>query len=171
MKLSIDSLFATVAPRLLADKAAADAKLLAKQQKDQEKAEIDFARKKLASTDAGGLTYIEREALRRKILEWETTEVFDPVCFVAVTQIDCCSTCFSETTHLVGVYQHQKKRSERQEKRIVVWAPEEPTDPRLPRQILTIHRLVHVCPRCLWEQGFVGEFRDPLGEVLQKVKP
>ena len=164
LDMSLDDLIASVAPKLLADKAKIQAAADAKAAKEKERGEIVKARRDATGRDACGLTTEQRLKLRQKVLAWEAENEWMPFAFVAFEQVDTCLSCGSITPHLVGVYQHQKLRAKHQTQRFVLWAPEQATDTKLPRQLLTVDRSVSVCPRCAWQQGFAEHY--PHGELV-----
>lgn len=111
--------------------------------------------------DILGMTPSQRQALRAQILAWEAEAEWRPLAFVALEQVDTCLGCGGVSAHLVGLYQQQEKRIGKAQ-RFVLWAPQEATDTKLPRSFLSVERSVALCPRCLWQQGFVEKYE---GEV------
>jgi hypothetical protein len=166
LTLSLDDLIAQVIPSIqAADAKRAEIKAF-QERTAAEKEEIMEARRKLAARDICGLTGKQRLELRERILKWEVEHEWEPISFVANEQVDICS-CGSSTSHIIGVYQHQRRRAKHADQRLVVWAPEQATDPRVPRSVVRIERFVDVCSSCLFDHGFVGAASLP--ETIEEV--
>jgi hypothetical protein len=153
INISLDDLLREVSPALVQ---AEEMRKARRQIVKDEEAEAAGTR------DFCGMTKKQRLALRARVLQWEAEAEWLPQCFVALEQVDVCTGCGHSSGHIVGVYQFQQKRLSPQTRRFVLWAPEEATEARLPRTVLTTEREVALCPRCLWQQGFVEEYK---GEV------
>ncbi len=124
----------------------------------------DDRRRAAGVLDAGGLTQRQREALRAKVLKWESETEWSPLACLLVIEHQVCA-CGEECHSMYGLFERQSRRLTSQEavegklpaERLVRWCPEDLNEAglaSLPRQFTTRERKVSVCNLCGAGKGF-----------------
>ena len=139
--------------------------LLAQVMGQQRDAEVTREKRKtLARADASGMPQVDRDRLRREILEWEAVAEYDSKLLVAVEETDVCEHCAGTSAHFIGLYVLQQNRRNASDRRFVLWEPQAvtPAIAHLTRALHTTERSVPFCPACVWNAGFALKYDGDL---------